>query len=87
MFSSNRKGVENLWRIAARGGTPERAALSGPQGKYPIVSRQGSPLAYTAQYSDFNIWQYSGSGFGNGAGAASAPLDSPEPLITSSRED
>jgi len=82
IFSSDREGAFNLWRVAATGGAPERVtAVSG--GAFGVtIARQGARLAYAQQYSDTNIWRLELSGEpGRAAGGK------PERLIVSSRQE
>ncbi len=60
LFSSIRGGnyQEELWRIPATGGTPEK--VEGSVGSYlndPAIPRQGNRVAYTRVSLDSNIWR------------------------------
>ncbi len=57
IFSSNRAGLESLWRIPASGGTPEAVARSGPLDWYPSISPVGHSLAFEYSDDEQNIWQ------------------------------
>jgi len=58
IFSSNRSGTYEMWRIPASGGQPERLALG--DGDHPSISRDGHRLAFSRSISDYNIWRASG---------------------------
>jgi len=48
IFGSSRQGNESLWRISAKGGTPQRLPIAGASWAVrPAVSRKGNRLAYT----------------------------------------
>jgi Tol biopolymer transport system component len=85
VFSSDRKGVGILWRIAARGGPPRLLSMVGDPGTYPVISLRGNQLAYIERSQDTNIWRYKGPGYR--ADGELAPFGSPEPFIASSQED
>ncbi len=60
LFSSIRGGnfQEELWRIPATDGTPERMeGIGGSVLHDPAIQRQGSRLAYTRVSLDSNIWR------------------------------
>jgi Tol biopolymer transport system component/DNA-binding winged helix-turn-helix (wHTH) protein len=57
VFSSNRAGLESLWRVAISGGSPEAIAGSGPGTLYPALSQQGRYLAYERNEDEENIWR------------------------------
>jgi Tol biopolymer transport system component/DNA-binding winged helix-turn-helix (wHTH) protein len=49
IFGSSRQGNENLWRISAQGGTPQRLPIAGATWAVrPAISRKGNRLAYTS---------------------------------------
>jgi Tol biopolymer transport system component/DNA-binding winged helix-turn-helix (wHTH) protein len=55
VFSSSRRGLHNLWRIPASGGTP--SAITGVvTASHPSISRKGD-LVYLQQLSNDNIWR------------------------------
>jgi Tol biopolymer transport system component/DNA-binding winged helix-turn-helix (wHTH) protein len=57
VFSSNRGGVQSLWRISASGGAPRPVQGVGGPAYDPSISRKGDRLVYTqSSYSD-NIWR------------------------------
>jgi len=58
VFSSYRSGGPNLWRIAARGGTPVRVASMAHHPVYPAIARRGNRLAFTESFQDSNIWEF-----------------------------
>lgn len=47
VFSSNRAGEYSLWKIPAKGGTPERLPFGGGDAFSPAIARTGNHLAYT----------------------------------------
>ena len=57
IFSSTRRGVPGLWRVAVSGGEPERLAAGGDNTYYPTVSRQGHRLAYTQLFSGTPVYR------------------------------
>ncbi len=57
VFSSNRAGLESLWRISARGGNLEAVSRSGPLEWYPSISLGGHALAFEYSDDEQNIWQ------------------------------
>lgn len=56
LFSANRGGGDNLWRIAARGGTPVRISATPHNAFYPAVAHRAGRLVYTEVYSDSNLY-------------------------------
>ncbi len=60
-----------LWRVTADGsGKPRRVPYTGDEVANPIVSRQGSRLAYSqGVFEDRNIWRLPLTAHGEGAGA------------------
>jgi Tol biopolymer transport system component/predicted Ser/Thr protein kinase len=60
LFSSNRSGTYEMWRIPASGGQPERLAFG--DGHHPSISRDGHRLAFARSSSNYNIWRASGPG-------------------------
>jgi Tol biopolymer transport system component len=85
VFSSNRTGNFNLWRMAIAGGAPELVAVAGKGVYNPAISRQGDRMAYNERFLDSNIWRLDASGApeGGGAGRRSMPVK----LISSTRAD
>ncbi|MDX2149629.1 MAG: winged helix-turn-helix domain-containing protein [Bryobacteraceae bacterium] len=61
VFSANRGDGEQLWRVPIRGGTPERVSTSSVTALAPAVSRDGRRLAFTEQFTDANLYSYSGA--------------------------
>jgi serine/threonine protein kinase len=57
IYSSNRDGVQRLWRISSQGGTPEPVSVSGRDLRHPEISRDGYQLAYDDWDMDYNVWQ------------------------------
>lgn len=58
IFSSNRGGASwGLWRIPARGGTPERVPVGSEHAYSPAVSLKGHRLAYASGTWNENIWR------------------------------
>ncbi|GAB5518584.1 MAG: winged helix-turn-helix domain-containing protein [Rhodothermales bacterium] len=76
IFSSNRGGTYDLWRISATRGTPEPIATSSLSDLREPVLR-GDVLTYTDSYTNLNIWQY------NLMDSTAAPI----PWMPSSRWD
>ncbi|HBY62816.1 MAG TPA: hypothetical protein DEH78_23580 [Solibacterales bacterium] len=74
VFAANRGDGDQLWRVPARGGTPQRVSTSSLTAFAPAVSRDGRRLAFTEQFTDANLYLYS---------AAAAPAA----LADSSRDD
>ncbi|MCX6618925.1 MAG: protein kinase [Acidobacteria bacterium] len=58
VFSSDRSGAQEMWKIASAGGQPERLAFG--DGLYPSISRDGQRLAFARSISDYNIWRVRG---------------------------
>ncbi|MDT7605270.1 MAG: hypothetical protein QOF61_3267, partial [Acidobacteriota bacterium] len=80
VFSSNRSGGYNLWRMPAQGGEPVRVEGVGQDAHEPSVARTGGRLAYSQQSVDTNIWRVPLRG-----GAAND--ERPHKLVASSRRD
>jgi len=78
LFSSNRSGAWEMWRIPASGGQPERPVFGDGEG--PSISREGHRLAFARSTSDDNIWRVSGPG----AAEKSTP---PTKLIASTKSE
>jgi Tol biopolymer transport system component len=57
IFSSNRAGLESLWRISVRAGNLEAVSRSGPLDWYPSISHTGNALAFEYSDDEQNIWQ------------------------------
>jgi Tol biopolymer transport system component/DNA-binding winged helix-turn-helix (wHTH) protein len=56
VFSSNRTGRLELWRIDVSGGGPLRAGPWGEGANFLTISRHGRRLAYSQWFADTNIW-------------------------------
>ncbi|HWR53809.1 MAG TPA: protein kinase [Bryobacteraceae bacterium] len=76
VFSSNRTGAYNLWRVPAAGGTPERLNGIGLGASDPWYSQDGKTLAFTQFFLDTNIWRVDAAG-----------REKPRPLIVSTQYD
>jgi Tol biopolymer transport system component len=57
LFSSNRSGRVELWRVPASGGAPSWVGLGDGQALFPSVSPESGRLAYLQNASEVNIWQ------------------------------
>ena len=57
LFSSNRAGLESLWRVPVSGGSPQQVAGAGPGTLYPSISQAGKYLAYERNEDEENIWR------------------------------
>lgn len=80
IFSSNRGGPQNLWRIAVKGGAPQGALPYGQDSYFLAVSRTGRLLAYSRLATDSDIWRLEiHPGVSSDAAA--------EKLISSTRKD
>jgi Tol biopolymer transport system component/predicted Ser/Thr protein kinase len=60
VFSSDRSGGQEMWKVASAGGQPERLAFG--DGHHPSMSRDGHRLAFARSISDYNIWRVPGPG-------------------------
>lgn len=78
VFSSNRGGLNSLWRVSVSGGTPEPVSGVGEYAIQPSVSRQGNRLAYLLRKQNANIWRVEGLNW-------TGPRGSPTKLISSTR--
>jgi Tol biopolymer transport system component len=78
VFSSNRSGAWEMWKIASAGGQPQRLALG--EGHRPSVSRVGQRLAYARTIMDYNVWRASGP-------RATDKRTGPAKLISSTQSD
>lgn len=47
VFASNRRGSLSLWKISARGGTPERESVGGDDAYAPAIAPQGDRMVYS----------------------------------------
>ena len=59
VFSSNRGGPMNLWRVSANGGPPSPIPGVGAIAYAPSISRKGHQLAYEHDTFDTAIWRIS----------------------------
>src|SRR5439155_25704669 len=57
VFSSDRVGVQNLWRISASGGTPRPVLGVGVIALDPSISARGNQLVYQQALIRYNIWR------------------------------
>ena len=57
VFSSNRGGTFDLWKVAVSGGTPEWIPASGMNLKAPTLARTGKRMVYENWRYDTNIWR------------------------------
>lgn len=78
VFSSNRSGALELWRVKSAGGAPHPVPNLGQGANFLSVARNGSMLAYSRWFADSNVWKYPISGKGPQA---------PVRLIASTRSD
>jgi len=60
IFASSRQGQTSLWRISAKGGTPQRLPIAGAGwAMRPALSRTGNRLAYTSVTYSSSLWRAS----------------------------
>jgi len=59
VFSSNRGGPLNLWRVSANGGPPRPVAGVSALAWQPSISRKGNVLAYEHATFETGIWRIS----------------------------
>jgi Tol biopolymer transport system component/DNA-binding winged helix-turn-helix (wHTH) protein len=57
VFPSTRGGLLNLWRIPAKGGSPQPVSGIGPVAFAPSIPRRGNLLAYVRPNVNSSIWQ------------------------------
>ena len=57
IYSSNRAGLANVWKISAEGGTPRPVERVGPIAWFPSVSPVGMQLAYENSDEEQNLWR------------------------------
>jgi serine/threonine protein kinase len=79
VFSSNRTGLQSLWRVPLEGGVPVLAGVGGDGASAPTVARQGDRLAFLLKHVDTNIWRTAGP-----AAKKSGPTTR---IVASTRED
>lgn len=93
VLASYRNGGPGLWRIAAKGGTPQQIASMAHHPAFPAIAPRGNRLAFSESVTDSNIWQYerpgpvAGSAAGSAAVSAPAFFATPKCLICSTAED
>jgi Tol biopolymer transport system component len=85
VFAMNRGGGRGLWRLPVEGGAPERIPITGQNPGSPVISRQGTRLAYSDIYLDKNVYLAEGPGFGGGS--APGQFGALKLLLASTRED
>ncbi len=78
VFSSNRGGLDSLWRVSVSGGAPEPLSAVGEDSFEPSISRQGNRLTYLRSRANINIWRTGGPNW-------TGPKGSPTKLISSTR--
>jgi len=76
VFSSNRAGLQSLWRIPISGGVLSSVITAGDDAVTPTISHEGAQLAFVLNHVNSNIWRVAGPA------AKSSP---PSRLIASSR--
>jgi Tol biopolymer transport system component len=79
VFSSNRTGLQSLWRIPVEGGVPALVGVGGDGASAPTIARQGDRLAFLLKHVDTNIWRTAGP-----AAKKSGPTTR---IVASTRED
>jgi Tol biopolymer transport system component len=57
LFSSDRGGLFTIWRVDARGGTPELEPMAGPDAYQPSISRDGRRVAFVRLRENVNLWR------------------------------
>jgi Tol biopolymer transport system component len=57
VFSSNRGGTFDLWKVSALGGTPEWVPAAGMHLKAPTFARTRHRMVYENWHYDTNIWR------------------------------
>jgi Tol biopolymer transport system component len=58
VYSTRRMGrAQELWRVAASGGTPQPFSGTGENAFYPVISGTDKRLAFAHQTYDENIWR------------------------------
>jgi Tol biopolymer transport system component len=80
VFSSNRAGEFNLWRIPASGGSPKHLAWAGENSWFPAISQQGHRLVFARFQLDTNIYRME-------VRPSTAERKPPTKLIASTRDD
>jgi Tol biopolymer transport system component len=85
IYSGNRVGGWQIWRVPAFGGSPKEYTIGGKQAYYPAVGR--NRLAFTDSPTVSAIWRVAlGSAPGSAGGAADATADARPVIRSSGRE-
>ena len=85
VFSSNRAGSQNLWKVAVSGGEPERLSLGSGSAFNPSIARQGKRLVFEERVFDANIWRTPGPNWGRHS--ADKSESKPRAFLASTRSD
>ncbi len=85
VFSSNRAGSQNLWKVAVSGGEPERLSLGSGSAFNPSIARQGKRLVFEERVFDANIWRTPGPNWGQHS--ADKSESKPRAFLASTRSD
>ena len=78
VYASNRSGSLSLWRVSARGGTPEHEPAGGDNASSPSIARQGNRLVYSHGAAIWSILAIELDGKARGSEAD---------ILTSSQQD
>ena len=84
VFTSNRGGQMQIWRIAGPGESP-RLVETGATAMNVATTRDGRRLAYVMDFTDSNIYEYRSAGLRSGLPSLFTSVA--KPLFVSSRED
>jgi Tol biopolymer transport system component len=85
IYSGNRVGGWQIWRVPAFGGSPKEYTIGGKQAYYPTVGR--NRLAFTDSPTVSAIWRVAlGSAAGSAGGAADGTADARPVIRSSGRE-
>lgn len=57
VYSSDLAGTVALWKVSVNGGTPERLPFGNDKAFTPAISAQGDRLAYSQNFSTWNLMQ------------------------------
>ncbi len=79
VFSSNRAGLQSLWRIPVAGGVPAPVGGGGDYAFAPTIAREGARLAFVLGHVNTNIWR--------SGGPAAGKSGSPTKITASTREE
>jgi eukaryotic-like serine/threonine-protein kinase len=77
VFSSNRGGLQSLWKVSISGGAPEPLSAVGGDAYGPSIAPRGNHLAYLHFKRNVNLWRADGPN-------AKGPHAAPTRLIRSS---